>query len=170
MIKLGIDLDNTIICYDNLIHDLAKKKFKKINFGQKIKSKKFIKNKIIKFYGNDQWTKLQGIIYGKKILHAKIFDGFKDEILKLREEFDIFIISHKTKKAAIGKNINLRTAAKKFLKKNDISFCKNEIIDQNKILFTETKREKIDIIKNKKIDIFVDDLDDILKKIPKNIK
>ena len=57
MIKLGIDLDNTIICYDELIYNLAKKKFPRINFIRNSKSKKVIKNEIIKIYGNEQWTK-----------------------------------------------------------------------------------------------------------------
>ena len=83
MIKLGIDLDNTIICYDELIYDLAKKKFPRINFIRNSKSKKVIKNEIIKIYGNEQWTKLQSIIYGKKILEAKVFNGFKKGIQKL---------------------------------------------------------------------------------------
>jgi hypothetical protein len=170
LIKLGIDLDNTIICYDNLIHNLAKKKFPKIKLKKNIRSKKIIKNKIIKFYNNNQWTKLQGIIYGEKILDAKLFNNFKEGIKKLKDEFEIFIISHKTNKAAIGKDINLRNAAKKFLKQNDISFCKNELVNRNKILFASTQKEKIKLIKNKKIDIFIDDLDIILQSLPNQIK
>ena len=170
MIKLGIDLDNTIISYDDLIHNLAKKKFSKIKLSKNTKSKKIIKNKIIKFYNNDQWTKLQGIIYGEKILEAKLFSNFKEAIQKLKNEFEIFIISHKTNKAAIGKDINLRSAAKKFLKKNDISFCKNELINKNKILFASTQKEKIKLIKNKGIDIFIDDLDIVLQALPNQIK
>ena len=170
MIKLGIDLDNTIISYDDLIHNLAKKKFPKIRLSKNIRLKKIIKNKIIKFYNNDQWTKLQGIIYGEKILEAKLFNNFKEGIQKLKDEFEIFIISHKTNKAAIGKNINLRSAAKKFLKKNDISFCKNELINRNKILFASTQKEKIKLIKNNGIDIFIDDLDIVLQALPNQIK
>ena len=169
MIKLGIDLDNTIICYDELIYDLAKNKFPKINFLRNSKSKKMIKNEIIKIYGNEQWTKLQGIIYGKKILEARVFNGFRKGIQKLKDEFEIFIISHKTNKAAIGKNINLHAAAKKFLKKNNISFCKNELIDKNKILFAGTQNAKIRLIKNKKIDIFIDDLDVVLQSLPEMV-
>lgn len=170
MIKLGIDLDNTIICYDDLIHNLAKKKFTRINLSKNIKSKKIIKNKIIKVYDNNQWTKLQGIIYGEKILEAKVFDNFKEGIQKLKNEFEIFIISHKTNKPVIGKNINLRSSAKNFLKKNGISFCKDELINKDKILFASTQKEKIKIIKNKKIDIFIDDLDIVLQGLPNQIK
>ena len=50
MIKIGIDLDNTIISYDDLIYSLAKKKFPKIEYLSKNKSKDFIKKQIIKYY------------------------------------------------------------------------------------------------------------------------
>ena len=169
MIKLGIDLDNTIICYDKLIYNLARKKFSKLNLKNKKISKKNIKNEIIKNYGNGQWTKLQGIIYGKEIINSILFDGFYEIIKELRDDFELFIISHKTKYPAIGKKVNLRDSAKSFLKKNKISFCKNELIKNKNIHFANTKKQKIEIIKNNKIDIFIDDLDEILELLPKDI-
>jgi len=170
LIKLGIDLDNTVICYDKLIYDLAKKKYPDLNFTKSNISKESIKKKIIKFYGNNQWTELQGLIYGEKILKADLYDNFKEVIKELKNNFKIFIISHKTRYPVLGEKINLRNSAKNFLKNNKISFCENELIDQKRIYFAETKQEKIDIIKGQKIDIFIDDLDEILSELPKNIK
>lgn len=169
MIKLGIDLDNTIICYDKLIIRLIKKKFPEIKINKSNNSKQILKKKILKNYGNDEWTKLQGQIYGKKIQSAILFDGFNEVIEQLKESFDIYIISHKTKYPAIGKKINLRNAAKRLLKEKKISYCKNELIKSENIFFAETKKEKIKIIKQQKIDIFIDDLDQILKLLPNKI-
>ena len=169
MIKLGIDLDNTIICYDRLIYNIAKKKFPKLNLKNEKISKKDIKNEIIKSYGNEQRTKLQGIIYGKKILNSNLFDGFYQTIEELKNDFELFIISHKTKYPALGEKVNLRDSAKRFLKKHKISFCKNELIKKKNIHFADTKNKKIDIISRNQIDIFIDDLDEILKLLPKNV-
>ena len=76
MIKLGIDLDNTIICYDELIYKLAKKKFYKLNLNKNLNSKNIIKSEIINNYNNTEWTKLQGLIYGEKLNYAsRLFKG-----------------------------------------------------------------------------------------------
>ena len=66
MIKLGIDLDNTIICYDELIYNLAKKKFPRINFIRNSKSKKVIKNEIIKFMVMNNGQNYRALFMGKK--------------------------------------------------------------------------------------------------------
>lgn len=169
MIKLGIDLDNTIICYDELIYKLAKNKFSKLNLNKNLKSKNIIKSEIINKYNNEEWTKLQGLIFSEKLKYASLFDDFYNAIEELKNYYDIYIISHKTKYPSIGKKINLRNASKKFLKNNNISYCKNELIKSENIFFANTKKEKIEIIKKNKIDIFIDDLDEILKNLPKNI-
>ena len=162
MIKIGIDLDNTIISYDDLIYSLAKKKFPKIEYLSKNKSKDFIKKQIIKYYNNAEWTKLQSIIYGKKILKAKLFKNLIHSLKKLSRLYDIYIISHKTRYSKKGEKINLIDSAKKFLGRKKISFCENPLIKKEYVYFTETKKEKINLIKKLDIDIFVDDLKEIL--------
>ena len=169
MIKLGIDLDNTIICYDELIYKLAKKKFYKLNLNKNLNSKNIIKSEIINNYNNAEWTKLQGLIYGEKLNYASLFDDFYNTIKQLKNYYDIYIVSHKTKHPSIGKKVNLRKASKNFLRNKNISYCENELIKNENIFFTNTKKEKIEIIKKNKIDIFIDDLDGILKDLPESI-
>jgi len=169
LIKLGIDLDNTIICYDELIYKLAKKKFYKLNLNKNLNSKNIIKSEIINNYNNAEWTKLQGLIYGEKLNYASLFDDFYNTIKQLKNYYDIYIVSHKTKHPSIGKKVNLRKASKNFLRNKNISYCENELIKNENIFFTNTKKEKIEIIKKNKIDIFIDDLDGILKDLPESI-
>tara|TARA_X000000950_G_scaffold289425_1_gene413265 strand:+ start:7708 stop:9231 length:1524 start_codon:yes stop_codon:yes gene_type:complete len=170
LIKLGIDLDNTIICYDDLLYKLAKKKFSKIKINKNKNTKKKIKTEIINNYNNREWTKLQGLIYGKELVKASLFKDFYKTVNYLKDHYEIFVVSHKTKYPAIGKKIDLRKASKKFLCKNKISYCKDELIKNKNIFFANSKKEKINIIRKKKLDIFIDDLNEILRCLPKDVK
>ena len=63
---IGIDFDNTIITYDNLFHKYALK-LQLINESV-AKNKQVIRDTIRKLpNGNDRWTELQGLVYGKYI-------------------------------------------------------------------------------------------------------
>ena len=64
--------------------------------------------------------------------------------------------------------INLHNAAKKWIKNKNL--CDLVSIDKKNIFFLESKKEKIDKIKDLKCDIFIDDLENILIKLPKNLK
>ena len=122
--RIGIDLDNTIIDYN-----LA---FKKYIFAKKILipeknlnknnylTKSILKTKILKLKkGNIFWQKIQGQIYGKYINMADIYSGFKRFVfLSNLRNFEIFIVSHKTKYGHFDKSKTLlRNSAIKFLKK-----------------------------------------------------
>jgi len=166
--KIGLDLDNTIISYDKLIFELAEKKYS-ISKRFIDKDKDFLKKEIIKKKGNKEWTAFQGLIYGKYILRAKLSNSFYNTISKIKNFYDLYIISHKTKWSKIGIKINLRNAAKKFLKKNKISYCKNSLISNKNIFFENTEEEKIKKIKNLKLNYFIDDLIKVLLRLPKRI-
>jgi len=165
-IKLAIDLDNTIINYDDLFYKVAKNK---LNIQSNIKSKENIKKIIINKFSEKKWTEIQSTVYSQKILQAKIFPGFIKEIKKLSKYCEIFIVSHKTVWPIYGKKINLHNKTKQFLKKKKISFCKDSLIIKENVFLEITKKNKIKRIKKIKPDYFIDDLESILKSIPKSI-
>jgi hypothetical protein len=165
-IKLAIDLDNTIITYDDLFYKFTKKK---LNIHSNKKNKENIKKLIINKFNEKKWTEIQSIVYSQKIFQAKIFPGFIYQIKKLSKRCEIFIVSHKTLWPIYGKKINLHDKTKQFLKKKKISFCKNPLIKKENIFFETTKERKVKRIKIIKPDYFIDDLESILKKIPKSI-
>ena len=71
-LRIGIDLDNTIIDYSNA--------FKKINYkffdnNKKINKKK-LKIKIEKIFKYKGWSKVQEIIFGKYITCCHPYSGF----------------------------------------------------------------------------------------------
>lgn len=154
---IGVDLDNTIICYDKALYYAfsSKKKFSCLNNININFNKKYIKNLLIKNFGEDEWTKLQGDIYGFYIKYAEIFSGFKNFLKKCNDnKVDVIIISHKTIFPVLGPKINLRKAALNFLDKNLIS----EGLYYSNIFFENTIENKIKRINTFKFDYFIDDL------------
>lgn len=160
--KIGIDLDNTIIDYSIPINFFSKKK----KLSKKNNSKKKIKDYLIKNFGLKAWTEAQEEIYGNLISKAKPYDGCKMCLRFLKKEnYYIYIISHKSKKSEFSQKYNLQKQARIWIKKN----LKNLIKERN-IFFCDSVKKKIKIINQKKFLYFIDDLPKILlhKNIDKN--
>ena len=166
--KIGIDLDNTIISYDELFfkHALKEKLIPK-NFSKKReKIRNYIKRKISVL----KWKKLQSLVYSKYLNEAKVQKGFI-EFIKLisNRDFEYCIISHKTKYPYIGKKINLHKISKEWINKNiNIKINKKKSIIK-KIYFETTEAKKIQRIIKEKCNYFIDDLPSILNKLPSRI-
>ena len=156
--KIGFDLDNTIICYDSSFAkcgiDLG---YFPSNFtGSKAEVKREL---ISRVNGHNQWEKLQGLVYGKHIGYAEIFPGFMDllDVLKRDQNVEIKIISHKTIYAhQDSSKTELRKSAKNFLKRHKI--ISGDYLSCEQIIFCSTLDEKIEQIVSQNCEIFVDDL------------
>ena len=167
--NIGIDFDNTIVNYDNLIVDVAKILYSPLpkNFS----NKNDIKQYIIKEYSEKKWTDLQGLIYGPLINGAKINLNFKKFVSIYNKSHNIFIISHKTRKSFCSYKFNLRESAINFLDFHDFLNIKSphSILSEN-IYFESTIEKKIKRIEKLKCDYFIDDMSIILDNIKnKNI-
>lgn len=180
--RIGIDLDNTIIDYSNsfifginnnklltknIINLIIKKN--KIN---NISIKELIKSKIIQTTnGEKKWRKLQSEVYGKLITYALVnSEIYKFLTLCNHKNYKIYIVSHKTKYGHYSKKENLlRLSALKFLKNKKII---NNFINSKNIFFTDTLNDKINKISELKLDYFIDDLKKIFdnKNFPKRTK
>ena len=66
--KIGIDFDNTIACYDNSFYEVALKE-KWINSSTK-PNKQSVKQSMHRKKMFDEFTILQGLVYGKEILRV----------------------------------------------------------------------------------------------------
>ena len=72
---VGFDFDNTIISYEKLFKKIA---LKKKLVSKKIKpNKNSIKSYLIKEKQEKEWTILQGEVYGRYVMDAKIYAGVK---------------------------------------------------------------------------------------------
>ena len=156
--KIGIDFDNTIACYDNSFYEVALKE-KWINSSTK-PNKQSVKQSMHSNKMFDEFTILQGLVYGKEILRAKVFEGFYGLIQENYKKHELFIISHKTKYPIIGDKTNLHQAALDFIKFNRLHYFVNSL---HKRVFLELKKEeKIKRTKLLDLDLFIDDLPEIL--------
>ena len=168
---IGIDLDNTIINYDETFLKIAIKK--KLILKSEIITKELLKKQIIKKSNIEKWKEIQGIAYGKNIFQSRIMNFFLDFLIlcKLRN-FKIFIISHKTKYGHYDNETLLREKAYKFLLSKKIINSNISPINKSHIFFCDTLEDKIVKIKQLKCDFFIDDLKKVLlhKSFPKFTK
>ena len=153
---IGIDFDNTIVCYDRLFHKLALKR------GLIPKSCPRVKEKIRDFLRKSgkegDWTELQGRAYGPDILKAKPFRGVRDFLGFCRKHgIEVYVISHKTLYPFIGEKHNLHMYARLWLKKN--GFMNGRIgLPEKNVFFELLKQDKLERIRKQKCDVYIDDL------------
>ena len=172
VIKIGIDFDNTIVNYDNSFYQEGiKRKIFNINTPKK-NSKNRLKKKLISINKEHEWTKIQGLVYGKNFDKAKPYKGsvkFINNFCK-KKKFQLFIITNKTLYPIIGEKINLHNKSKKWIFKNNIFKGKNKKWIKKHVFFLKSKNEKIKKIIKLKCNYFIDDLTEILNLLPKKIK
>lgn len=157
--KIGLDFDNTIVCYDNAIRILSKE----LNLPLSLNKSKIEIRDYLRIQDREtEWTKFQGELYGPGINFANLYENCKETIKKLNNnQHELFIISHKTKYPYEGVQYNLHKFANNWIEKN----ISQDIIKKNKIYFLETLDEKINIINLLQIDIFIDDLPEVINHI-----
>ena len=166
---LGLDFDNTIIKYDELFHRVAfEKNLIPADFP---KEKNTVRNYLREKNIEDEWTIIQGEVYGDRINEALPFEGMLETLENLRiKKIPINIISHKTRVPYLGPKIDLHAAAINWMKINHF-FDSDELnFNPPQIYFEETKEEKIDRIVSTGCTHYVDDLPEILEMIPNGIQ
>ena len=164
-IKIGIDLDNTIIDYDKVFYKIALKEglITKNIKSDRIKIRNFIKKKSLV-----KWKILQSKIYSVYINEAEVKKGFLNFINSVYQKgFEFCIISHKTKYPYMGEKRDLHLISKKWI---NININKKIDFKIKNIFFETSEKKKINKIIKQKCDYFIDDLPSILEAIPKKTK
>lgn len=157
---IGLDLDNTIINYGTLFYDIAlRKKWIPEECGKdKIGVREYLQNK----GRNDLWTELQGLIYGPHLTHAAPYFGVDDFLLVCRRlEIPVWIISHKTRYPAAGFHYDLHASAFSWLFASGLLKDEPGGVSKERIIFCETRSEKIAAIIKLRLTHFVDDLPEV---------
>jgi len=157
--RIGLDFDNTIVCYDEAFYTLALE-------GQSIpanlpRTKEHVKAHLQAQGRNDYWTELQGLAYGPRMESASTFPGFEkflSDVLSATKA-EVFIVSHRSPKPYSGLDCDLHAAARTWLSRRP--WIQNQQILMKNIYFESTKKEKIQRIAELKLDVFVDDLVEI---------
>ncbi len=156
---IGLDLDNTIVNYDNVFHMLAiEQGLVDIHIPM---TKAIIRDTIRKRHGDIAWQKLQWKAYGERMQDAVLYPFIFQALTWFsKQNIPVYVISHKTEYANIDteKTTNLRECALNFLEKqNFFSFVPRE-----HIIFCTSRLEKCNAISDSKCTDFIDDLPEML--------
>ncbi|WP_421900004.1 hypothetical protein [Maridesulfovibrio sp.] len=158
---VGIDLDNTIICYDNALHGIAVQRG--LIFTDTPKVKRIIRDQVRAAHSEIEWQKLQIAIYGTHIQRAELMPGVWDFLLGLKAQGIKFkIISHKTRYPNYGgSKVDLRAAAMEFLDQQNFFTQSGLGLTEDDVFFLPTRAEKIATIRKLECSIFIDDLKEL---------
>lgn len=150
---LGVDFDNTLVFYDKIFHTVVVEKG--LCSKSIIVEKKAIREQLCAEGKEQDWTHVQGYVYGKRIQEAEPF-AHAIEVLQWFVDcgWEVVIISHKMAKPYLGPPYDLHKAARGWLK--------HWVIPHKKAFFEPTKEKKLQRIASEKIDLFIDDLPEIL--------
>lgn len=161
MIEVGLDFDNTIVNYDGVFHWAAFDQG--LLKGQCETTKNAIKSSLINDQREDDWTWLQGYVYGTCMHKADLYPAALDVIKWIvdSENMNVRIISQKTMYPFAGPKHNLREAAREFISQK-LQIGGNQLIPDDRIEFFDTIDEKVEAIGHHKCDIYIDDLPKIV--------
>ena len=160
--KIGLDFDNTIACYNDVFSSEAKIKglVNKEWEGSKQDLKLLLDSQED---GQTTWQTMQGKVYGPSMQKATLFPGVARFLLRCKlKGHTVFIVSHKTKYGHFDKTKTLlREASLKWM--DSQGFFKDALfgINRKNIFFANTQSEKVLKIKSLNLDVFVDDLEEI---------
>jgi len=156
---IGVDFDNTIVCYDDLFHRIAGER------GLVPAGLEPRKNEVRDFLRRsgreEDWTELQGHVYGARMAEARAFPGVVEFFVRaIRSELALYIISHKTRNPVFGPAHDLHQAARDWLAGHGF-FDRAKIgLPPERVFFGATRQEKIDHIIRLKCTHFIDDLEE----------
>ena len=159
---IGADFDNTIVCFDQVFHQVA---LEQGLISPQVPVNKGDVRDYMRLDGKEQeWIALQGYVYGAGIKDALPFPGVVEFFTQCRESgISACVISHKTRHPFQGPDYDLHGAARKWLE--DYGFTnKNGVgLSQQQIYFELTKQEKLDRIAEVCCTYFIDDLPEFLE-------
>ncbi len=158
---IGVDFDNTIACYDELMHAIA---LERGLIGANIpRSKKLIRDAIRRRPdGESAWRSVQVTAYGPRMHEALPIDGVKDFFAEChRRRIPICIVSHKTEFANFGSaEVNLRAAALAWLDLHGFLAPAEFGVARESVFFESTRAEKLERIRAIAATHFIDDLEE----------
>lgn len=160
-IKLGLDFDNTIVCYDDAITVLANKI---LDLPPEVSRTKLgLRDYLRKNNRESEWTAFQGELYGPGMKHARAFEGAIEAMLELSNKgYELVIVSHRSRRPYAGKPHDLHSAALSWIAEHLQS--KGLFVDENaSVNFLETFQEKLERIGKLGCQIFLDDLPQVLE-------
>jgi len=166
---LGLDFDNTLICYDNLFHRVALEQG--LIPANLPAQKNCVRDYLREQDQEDRWTHMQGEVYGTRITEAEAFP----QMLATLQEFanaglPIRLISHKTPTPYQGPAYDLHQAARQWLTAQGFFSPMGLNWTPDQVFFEVTKQAKVDRLVALGCSHYIDDLPEILEMLPATVQ
>lgn len=170
---IGIDFDNTLVTYDELIYLVALERG--LVYSGVDKSKKHIRDSIRNLPGGEtEWQKLQAVVYGPRILEARPAPGTESFLQNCaRHDVKVYIVSHKTEFANYDETkTNLRSVALSWMKRHRFFDRSGSGVSRNDVYFESSRQAKLDRIRQLGCTHFIDDLEETFleENFPANVE
>lgn len=172
-VRIGIDFDNTIICYDKVFAAAAHRRGLMPDgwTGSKIEVREYLRAQP---GGELGWQGLQGWVYGKGISGAEIYPGVQEFLDACRQAgSDVYIVSHKTRLGHQDPDrVDLRAAAGDWLRATGLIGGENPALRIDDIYFEDTQAAKVERLARLNLDVFIDDLADVFEQphFPRDVR
>lgn len=158
---IGVDFDNTLVSYDDLLERLARERG--LVPADTAPGKKTIRDSIRQLpEGEIEWQKLQGVVYGPRMDEAQLIGGVPDFFQACRQHgVRSVIVSHKTEYAGYDDTrTNLRQSALAWMEAHRFFESDGLGLRREDVHFAGTRAEKIAAIKQIGCTLFIDDLEE----------
>jgi hypothetical protein len=168
--KIGIDFDNTVVCYDGVFEALAREE--NILSPSVRPTKGAVRDELRRQGKEERWIEIQGLVYGARMKDASPFPGIKEFLATAKAEgAETFIISHKTRFPFRGPQFDLHESAYEWLKAQGIYDRANPKAFPH-VFLELTKEAKLARIADLGCEVFIDDLPEFLgeKEFPEAAK
>jgi hypothetical protein len=158
--RIGVDFDNTLVCYDGVFHRAALER--ELISADLPSGKNDVRDFLNASGRGAEFTKLQGYVYGARMDLAALYPGVRDFFDAARElGQELFVVSHKTRRPLRGEPYDLHASARAFLE-SQCGVGGSGYLAPDNIFFEETKELKVARIAALDLDVFIDDLPEIL--------
>jgi len=158
--RIGLDFDNTIVCYDQAIAQLAEQLFE---LPEEVPRTKRGLRDHLRIKGREpEWTDFQGELYGPGMRYAQPFEGAIATMQELvAEGYELVIISHRSRSPYAGPPHDLHAAARSWVA-DRLQSAGLFAEDNESVNFLETRQEKLARIADLSCHAFLDDLPEVL--------
>ena len=169
--RVGVDFDNTIVCYDDVFHRVA------VEWGlipaEIAASKGAVRDYLRAQAREDTWIELQGYVYGNRFREAHPFPGVTEFFNRCEEQaVSVSIISHRTRYPFAGPRYDLHQAAYQWLETYGFAIDGPTGGSSVFVHLELTKATKLERIGRESCSVFIDDLPEFLGEpaFPKNVE
>jgi len=161
--RLGVDFDNTIACYDSVFQSRASSR------GWLRPAEELTKDQVRDVVralenGEVKWQQLQAEVYGPAMNEAEVIPGVEGVLRSCRERgIPVFIVSHKTQYARRDTTgTDMREAAHRWMSSRRFFSEDGLSIPEANVFFESSRDDKVKRVARLGCTVFIDDLLEVL--------